>query len=97
MEVGPEEWDDSDLSGVLHCNHRNDSCIKMGSDESHFNVSLIVTDKLSHKTVSTDHNFWSRERRAEAESNQGPAAYQPNFSFTARPNRLRYERGNLRI
>ena len=24
----------------LHCHHQNDSCIKMGSDESHFNVSL---------------------------------------------------------
>ena len=22
----------------LHCHHLNDSCIKMGSDESHFNV-----------------------------------------------------------
>ena len=42
-----------DLS--LHCHHQNDSCIKMGSDESHFNVSLIVRD--SHKTVSTHHNF----------------------------------------
>ena len=21
----------------LHCHHQNDSCIKMGSDESHFN------------------------------------------------------------
>ena len=31
----------------------------------------------SHKTVSTDHNFW-RERRAEADSNQSPSAYQPN-------------------
>ena len=40
----------------LHCYHQNDSCIKMGSDESHFNVSLIVRDR-SHKTVSTDHNF----------------------------------------
>ena len=26
----------------LHCHHQNDSCNKMGSDESHFNVSLIV-------------------------------------------------------
>ena len=26
---------------------------------------------------STDHNFW-RERRAEADSNRGPSAYQPN-------------------
>ena len=34
-----------------------DSCIKMGNDESHFNVSLNVRDKQNHKTVSTDHNF----------------------------------------
>ena len=31
----------------------------------------------SHKTVSSDHNFWT-ERRAEADSNRGPSAYQPN-------------------
>ena len=31
---------------VLHCYHQNDSCIKMGSDESHFNVSLIVRVKV---------------------------------------------------
>ena len=43
--------------------------------QSHFNVSLIVRD--SHKTVSTDHNFW-RQRRAEAESSGGPSADQPN-------------------
>ena len=23
----------------LHCHHQNDFCIKVGSDESHFNVS----------------------------------------------------------
>ena len=39
----------------LHYHHQNDFSIKVGSDESHFNVSLIVRD--SHKTVSTDHNF----------------------------------------
>ena len=55
----------------------------MDSDESHFNVSLIVRD--SHKIVSTDHSVW-RERRAEADSNRGPSAYQ--WRLTARPNRL---------
>ena len=30
----------------LHCHHQNDSCIKIGSDENHFNVSLIVRDKV---------------------------------------------------
>ena len=38
MEVGGEmEMDIIYLS--LHCHHQNDSCIKVGSDESHFNVS----------------------------------------------------------
>ena len=46
MEVGEE--------GILYtyrytCNHKNDSCIKMGSDESHFNVSLIVRDKVTRQ------------------------------------------------
>ena len=34
----------------LHCYHqKNDSCIKMGSDESHFNVSLIVRDRVTRQ------------------------------------------------
>ena len=27
---------------TVHCHHHNDSCIKMGSNESRFNVSVIV-------------------------------------------------------
>ena len=27
----------------LHCHHQNDFCINVGSDESHFNVSLRGT------------------------------------------------------
>ena len=33
----------------LHCHHRNDSCIKMGNDENHFNVSLTVRDKVTRQ------------------------------------------------
>ena len=40
----------------LHCHHQDDSYIKMGSDESHFNVS-VGSDGQSHKTVSTNHNL----------------------------------------
>ena len=40
----------------LHSHHQNDSCIKMGSDESHFNVS-VGSDGPSHRTVSTNHLF----------------------------------------
>ena len=37
----------------LHCDHRNDSCFKIGSDESHFNVSLIVRDKVTRQCPQT--------------------------------------------
>ena len=33
----------------LHCLHHNDYCIKMGSDEIRFNVSLIVKDKVTRQ------------------------------------------------
>ena len=36
MEVGKREI----IYLSLHCHHHNDTCIKMGSDESHFNVSV---------------------------------------------------------
>ena len=52
----------------LRYHHQNDSCIKTGSDENHFNVSLIVRNK-SHKTVSADHNLLKRkESRSGFES-----------------------------
>ena len=41
----------------LHCHHQNDFCIKMGSNESHFNVS-VGSDGQSHRTVSTNHNLF---------------------------------------
>ena len=41
----------------LRCSHQNDFCIKMGSGESHLNVSLIVRGKVTNKAVSTDHNL----------------------------------------
>ena len=40
MEVGKREI----IYLSPHCHHQNDSCIKVGSDESHLNVSLIVRD-----------------------------------------------------
>ena len=40
----------------LHCHHQKDFCIKMGSDESHFNVS-VGSDGQSLKTVSANHNL----------------------------------------
>ena len=58
MEVGRGEKEIIYLS--LHCHHQNDFCIKMGSDESHFNVS-VGSDGQSHKTVSTNHNLFEEK------------------------------------
>ena len=56
MDVGEREI----IYLSLHCHHQNDSCIKMGSDESHFNVS-VGSDGQSHKTVSTNHNLFEEK------------------------------------
>ena len=53
MEAGEEG---GRLYLSLHCHHQNDSCIKVGSDDSHFNVS-VGSDGQSHKTVSTNRNL----------------------------------------
>ena len=39
-----------------------DSCIKISSDESHFNVSLIVKDKVTRQCPQTTPLMWSHER-----------------------------------
>ena len=49
MEVGEREI----IYLSLHCHHPNDFCIKVGSDESHFNVSLFVRDKVTRQCPQT--------------------------------------------
>ena len=46
-------WEREIIYLSLHCHHQNDSCIKMGSDESHFNVSLIVRDEVTRQCLQT--------------------------------------------
>ena len=48
MEVGGGRW-----RSPPECHHQNDSCIKMDSDESHFNVSFIVRDKVTRQSPQT--------------------------------------------
>ena len=42
----------------LHYHHQNDSCIKMGSDENYFNVS-VASDEQSH--MSTNYNLFEEK------------------------------------
>ena len=52
MEVGGGR-EERILYLSLYCHHQNDFCIKMGSDESHFNISLIVRDKGTRQCPQT--------------------------------------------
>ena len=66
MGVGEEGGSQIIYTYIVH--HQNDTCIKMGSDESHFNVSLIVRNKV---TVSTNHN--PSEKKGEPKRNRTEA------------------------
>ena len=49
VEVGKE----GDYISIATRSQSNDSCVKMDSDESHFNVSLIVKDKVTRQCPKT--------------------------------------------
>ena len=83
MEVGGE-GDYKPIS--LHCHHQHDFCIKMGSDESHFNVS-VENDGQSHKIVSTNHNLF--EEKGEPKRYRTEVLPLTSLTpITTRPNRL---------
>ena len=65
----------------LHCHHQNDSCIKVGSDESHFNISLIVRDRVTSQCPQTT----TFEEKGEPKRNRAEVLL--FTSLTARPNR----------
>ena len=52
------------LNPMLHCHHQND--IKMGCDDSHFNVSLTVRDKVTRQCLETT----TFEERGELKQSQ---------------------------
>ena len=49
MEMGEREV----IYLSLYCHHQNDPCIKTSSDERHFNVPLIVRDKIARQCPQT--------------------------------------------
>ena len=65
MEVRGE----GDYILIIYCHHQNDSCIKMGNDESHFNV-LVGSEGQSHRTVSTNHNLFEEKREPKRYRNE---------------------------
>ena len=52
--TGVWRWGEREIIYLsLHRHHQNDSCIEMDSDESQFNVSLIVRDKVTRQCPQT--------------------------------------------
>ena len=67
---------------TLHCHHQNDSCIKMGSDENHFIVSLTARGKVTRQCPQTT----TFEEKGEPKRIRTEVPL-PN-ALPARPNRL---------
>jgi len=59
----------------------NDSCIKMDSDESHFNVSAGSV-RQSHRTVSSNHNLFEEKGEPKRYRTEVLPLYQPNGGLT---------------
>ena len=74
----------------LHCHHLNDSCIKMGSDEGHFNVSLIERDQVFTRQCQQTNSF-EEKREPKRIRTEAP----PLSSLNARPDRLTSHRVTL--
>ena len=61
----------------LYCHHQKDSCIKIGSNESHFNV-FINCEGQSHK-VSTNHSLF--EEKGEPKRNRAEVLLLTSLTF----------------
>ena len=72
------------ISFSLHCHHQNDSCIKMGSDESHFNVSLIVRDKVPTRLCPQTTTFLKKKERQKGIQPR-PLCFKPAHKPSCRP------------
>ena len=63
-EKGEWRWGKREIIYLsLHRHHQNDSCIGMGSDVRHFNISLIVMDKVTRQCPQTSTFEEKREPR----------------------------------
>ena len=52
--TGVWRWEEREIIYLsLHCLHQNDYCIKMGSDENHLNVLLIVRNEVTRQCPQT--------------------------------------------
>jgi len=66
------------------------TCIKIGSDESHFNVSVVVRNKVTRPCPQTTTILKRKESRSGIE----PRSFRlPAYRLAARPNRLCWEPG----
>ena len=68
LGTGEWRWGKREIIYLLrHCLHHNDSCIKMGSYERHFSVSLIVRDEVTRRCPQTTTFLKRRESRSGIE------------------------------
>ena len=76
----------------IHCHHHNDSCMKMGNEESHFNVSLIARDKATRRCLQTTIFLKRKKSRSGIEPRSFCLPFQPPANYTLFQSRVcRYQ------
>ena len=80
MEVGEE----GDYLPIATMSPWNDSCIKIGSDESHFNVSLIVRDKVTTRLCPQTTTFL-KKKDIQSGIEPRPLCFKPTHKPSCRP------------
>ena len=71
---------EAELYLALHCHHQNDSCIKMGSDDGHFNVSFIVRGKVTRQCPQKT-TFEEREEPKRIRTEILLSTYEPKTPY----------------
>ena len=72
-------WEAGRLYLTLHCHHKNDSCIKVGSDDSRCNVLFIERGKGKVTRQCLQITTFEK-RRTEAESNPEILPFIPAYN-----------------
>ena len=66
------------LHTTLRCHHQNDCCIKMGSNQGHFNVSLTVRDSKAQCVITSQalkhHTSQNKNKQTHTQTNKNLVA-----------------------
>ena len=89
-ELSPKRYWARSQETTLHgwSHHQNDSCMKMGSDESHYLILMFYHQQYCEgqsQNTAVSWHWWSTTHEEKQKSNRGPSAADQTSAISARP------------